>query len=451
MFRKIIGIILIISSFHTLVNAQQNVASPYSRYGLGDLNNNNLAAFAGIANCNIGVIDSSLLNFNNPASYAFLLQHNPIYNVGAAGQFISAQSSSDKAKYSAIGLRNIALAFPISKRWGFSFGVMPFSSVGYNISTTINEPTIGEVTYKYSGSGGINRVYLGTGAKIINTEKHKLSLGFNANYLFGSLYRDQRAFMPASTGMYSSKVTHNTLVSDFVFDAGLLYRVKIKDKEWFTFGATYGFPGQINAKQNMLAYTFYNATSEALVDTVSYIDTTRGTLGLPARYGFGGSYEMQKKRTDDGYSRLVFSAQYEQQNWSSYAETFGIMKVNDNLKNSQSIAVGFQYTPFLSWSGGSRLPNLINGTTYRIGFRYSSTYLQLNNTQLLQSGISFGLGIPLANSSFSTSSINIGCEYGKRGTTSNNLLLENYFNFNVGFSITPNFKYDRWFVKRKYD
>ncbi len=85
-----------------------------------------------------------------------------------------------------------------------------------------------------------------------------------------------------------------------------------------------------------------------------------------------------------------------------------------------------------------------------MGLRYSDTYLQLNNNQLKQYGISFGLGIPLTNSTKSLSMINFGCEVGRKGTTENQLLQENFFNFFVGFSISPAI-HEEWFHKRKYD
>jgi hypothetical protein len=87
--------------------------------------------------------------------------------------------------------------------------------------------------------------------------------------------------------------------------------------------------------------------------------------------------------------------------------------------------------------------------TYRLGLRYADTYLNLYDTQIKQYGISFGLGIPLVQT-FSFSQLNVGFEFGKRGTTENNLLQENYLAFQVGFTIMPH-KYDGWFYKRKYD
>ena len=40
----------------------------------------------------------------------------------------------------------------------------------------------------------------------------------------------------------------------------------------------------------------------------------------------------------------------------------------------------------------------------------------------------------------------VGKAAGKRGTTNQNLVEENFINFQISLSLT-----DRWFVKRKYD
>jgi hypothetical protein len=58
-------------------------------------------------------------------------------------------------------------------------------------------------------------------------------------------------------------------------------------------------------------------------------------------------------------------------------------------------------------------------------------------------GMSLGLGLPITGS---LSNLNLGLEFGKKGTTSNNLVQENYLILNVGFSLN-----DKWFVKSKYN
>ena len=57
--------------------------------------------------------------------------------------------------------------------------------------------------------------------------------------------------------------------------------------------------------------------------------------------------------------------------------------------------------------------------------------------------LTVGLGMPLTGT---FSNVNIGLEFGKRGTTAANLVEENYANVSVSFSLN-----ERWFEKRKFN
>ena len=83
--------------------------------------------------------------------------------------------------------------------------------------------------------------------------------------------------------------------------------------------------------------------------------------------------------------------------------------------------------------------SFLSRVVYRAGFRYENTGLILNNKSINDYGMTFGLGLPVG-----VSNVNIGFEFGKKGTTSNGLIEENYFNLSVGLSLN-----DIWFVKRK--
>jgi hypothetical protein len=429
--------------------AQQNVSSPYSRYGLGDLTNTSFAHYTGMGSANIALADSFLLNISNPASLSFIRKHQPIFDIGISGQFITNRSTTESAGSSAMGLKNIALGFPINNRWGFAFGILPYSNVGYNVVNVINEPGIGDVTYTFTGSGGLNKVFMSHAFKIVNKPNNILSIGATANYLFGNIYRERKAVYPAALGLLHTKVRHNTIVSDFLFEAGLIYKTKVGEKSWFQTGLTYGFGSEVFARQEVLAYSFRFTETESLVDTIQYIDTTNGYLNLPRRIGYGMSYVIIKPGPNKENRRFIFSAQYELQDWAKYTEVFGENVVSDSLRNSSGFAFGFAFTPYTNPLIDLTKSNLFDIMTYRVGFRYNNTYLQLNETPLSQYGISFGVTIPLIHSS-SMSSLNLGFEFGKRGTTENNLLMEDYFQFNVGFSVCPG-RNDGWFYKRKFD
>jgi hypothetical protein len=66
----------------------------------------------------------------------------------------------------------------------------------------------------------------------------------------------------------------------------------------------------------------------------------------------------------------------------------------------------------------------------------------INNIPLTETGISFGLGLPLGG----LSNANIGLELSQRGQKDSGLVQETIVALRVGLSLN-----DIWFVKRKYN
>ena len=81
--------------------------------------------------------------------------------------------------------------------------------------------------------------------------------------------------------------------------------------------------------------------------------------------------------------------------------------------------------------------------TYRGGFRHENTGLVVNSQSIKDTALTLGLGFPLSGT---FSNLNLGFEYGKKGTKNAGLIQENYMNFSIGLSFN-----DRWFQKRKFD
>lgn len=434
------------------VNSQSLSASPYSRYAFGDINDNPHSSFFGLSGTSISLCDSFQFNSYNPASYSFILKHRPVFDIGIGGQYLQMKTTTDQENAIAINLRAISIGIPISKRWGMGFGITPLSTIGYNFVNKVNDPVIGDISYKFDGKGGVNRLFMGTSFEIVSTSANKLSVGVNGAYLFGSLNTASRAIIDggsASTGVLHSKVVNNTFISDFITEGGVLYRGKINETSFLNFGANLNFSSRLYAKRESLAYTFSNTITEELVDTVEYKSSAVGRIYYPKKTGFAFSYEKLFPRHEQGASkRMIFTLQYEMQDWDKYSEVFDDDTVMDGLKNTRYYNFGIQYTPFSS--------NIIGPeqkwweiSTYRFAVRTGTTYLQLNDTQLNQYGISFGMGIPLLNS-MSFSQVNFGVEAGRRGTLESGLIEESYININIGLTISPS-RSDPWFIKRKYD
>ena len=60
--------------------------SPFSRYGIGEINTIQSAHYFGFGNITSPSSEPQYININNPASYASFIKYNPIYNVSLAGK-----------------------------------------------------------------------------------------------------------------------------------------------------------------------------------------------------------------------------------------------------------------------------------------------------------------------------------------------------------------------------
>ena len=132
--------------------------------------------------------------------------------------------------------------------------------------------------------------------------------------------------------------------------------------------------------------------------------------------------------------KWLFVADYCMQDWADYS----MFDDCDNLANSMRISGGMQYTPEYN-----SVTKYYKRMDYRFGASYSNTPLQFDNIQLTEKSISFGFGIPVKKS---RTKYDLSCTFGQRGTTSGNLIKEEFIR--VGLSVSYA---GIWFVKRKYD
>jgi hypothetical protein len=408
------------------VNAQNTINSPFSRFGLGELHGKNInTKLMGMGGVGFAINDPNLINPSNPASYAAFDSTSFLFDASLIGGFNNLKTDVASEKSSYMTLNYVFLGFQISRWWKTSLGMMPYSKIGYDVKITINVDNFSNVVNEVSGDGGLNQFYWGNGFKI----GKNLKLGFDATYIFGESNRSSLVYYPDSLYIRSTKTQKSTTGSDFIFDYGLQYDVHLKNDRLFRIGVVYANTFYMNATRNSIGYTLnggYGEFTEDIQDTIFNNPDEKGLILIPQQVGIGFSYQKSK-------SWLV-SADFAWQQWQKF-EAFG---QNDSLTNAWRIAVGGQYTP-----KNTSISNYFTKITYRAGFRYENTYLYLFGTQISQYGISFGLSLPLKNSK---SGIDLGFEFGKLGTTENNLLQTNFVNFSLGISI-----FESWFNKRKYN
>jgi len=166
---------------------------------------------------------------------------------------------------------------------------------------------------------------------------------------------------------------------------------------------------------------------EANIDTVSLSENEKGKAFIPSFINAGFMFQQGEK--------WLMGAEYATQQWSRYKA----FNSNQNLKDSWRISAGAQYMP-------------TNKLAYRAGIKVEQSYINLNDSRVNDYSLSLGVGVPVRLTSTerrlfdNRTMLHFSIEGGQLGTTSNNLVKQQYVRLYVG--ITAN---ELWFIKRKYD
>lgn len=411
MIKKILLGSLMLLSLHSF--AQESTASPYSFYGLGEVK------FKGtVENKSMGGLgilpDSIHTNLQNPAALSALKL--TLFSVAGTYNTVSLKSESASEKARRTSLDYIAMAFPAGKL-GFSLGMMPYSSVGYKVkSVSETESTA------HDGKGGVNRVFIGAGYQLTP----KLSVGLDFGYNFGRIETSSAVF-PVPFIQYGSRERNASVLNGINLNTGLIYKTKI-NKYDFISSAT--FSPSTNLKSNNTRNTAkisYASSGDEIVFDSQDVAVADSDLKIPSKISFGSGIGEIRKWF------VGFESTF--QGKSDFGNLYAS---NATFESATKFSLGGYYVP-----NYSSFSNYFNKITYRAGLRHENTGLVINSQSIKDRAVTLGLGLPM-NGSFSN--INVGFEFGKRGTTSANLVQENYVNISIGLSFN-----DRWFVKRKFD
>jgi hypothetical protein len=404
--------VLVISVGFTQTNNQ-----PYSIHAIGDITDNIINRTSGMGSTGIAYRNNRYIITNNPAALSALDNQFFAGEIGVNGQYIDYSGnavSQTNHQSSDITFKRFALATKIFKNWGSSVGLVPFSEENYEYSGTRPIGYSGDMLPTYDqGYGGINKLYFANGYEFLN----HFSIGITASYLFGSI-TNKNIILGQGSSIYLSK-NNNTFFNNIYLDYGLQYFASINSHWDITLGATYAYATDLYTETNV---NVINLDSNVLRNKIS-----SGTYNIPSTYGIGFAVTKDKKYT------LV--ADYKFQNWSSLRSTTG----DFFYENSQRASIGFEIS-----KKKVAYNTLYETSFFQAGFYYNKTYLIVNGTPINDIGGSIGLGM---NSKRTPLSLLIVLQYGIKGTTTNNLLRENYMNMSFIFSMR-----DFWYTHgRKFD
>lgn len=427
MYKKINYIAAVLALF-TGITAQAQVTSqsPYSQFGLGNVKPLVLPQLKAMGSISTGVYKPSgysNINMQNPASYSGI--NLTTVDIGMSGSFTTLKQGSLAEKSFNASLSHIALAFPIKNgKSGISFGLMPYTQVGYEYTKTGKVDTSNSTSI-YTGEGGLSKAYLGFGQQIGD----HFRIGGNVEYIFGNLQKSSSIELDRIASKYSRETDKNS-IGGVSFSYGAQYEIPLGAKKRITLGYSGSAASSLNSTRTYLASQYIKDASGAeggVIDTLSSIPGKETKLKLPLTHSFG--FTIQKD------NKWMFGADYRMGGWKKLA----IDGVNQGLQDSWGVSAGGQYTPDITSIG-----SYFKRVDYRLGFMYDKTYIQTAGQDIKQQAVTFGLGLPLASNRYSVYKLNFTTEIGQRGTLTNSLVKENYINFHIGFTLN-----DTWFIKNK--
>lgn len=424
---KIRTVLVLLICFPLFVGAQQNTISPYSAFGIGELQNQGFAFNNSMGGVGTAFRPTSALNPINPASLSALSE--TAFEAGISGSALFLSDGILNQEYFSSTLSYLSLGFPISEGFAISGGLLPFSFQGYELEQSFeyNDPA-DSVAYSIShgGNGGFNRAYINVGVELVKG----LSVGATASMLFGTL-NQQRDILFEDEYMLNRRDDYSYYVRDYSYDLGLQYHMEFGEK-YFTFGATYSPEFDMNASNRGAIYTYDIVSDfEYIRDTVEVFGNATDGLVLPMGYAAGLAFGKK--------DQWFISADYDFKEWSQLS-LFGTL--DPNISNAATYRLGMWWIPNVQ-----DIHNYWNIVQYRAGFNYQAGFLTVAPydipTQVSDMNVSFGLGLPIKRSK---TIANIGVQLGKRGTLNNGLIEEKYIKFNLAFTFN-----DKWFTKRKID
>jgi len=389
--------------------------SIYSRFGLGDFYYSYSARRMGMGELGIASIDYDYLNFLNPASWSKLrltrVETGIIYN----GNNISSNSSS--VYYSQTIFTGFMLGFPIDHQYGISLtaGLLPFSNVDYDVMTEENNDLTGSYKLTYSGKGGLSKAFIGLSYKL----PFNFAIGASLDYYLGKIiHKSSIEFNSSSTyrdGSFSDEYSYNGIgFTAGLISSNLAQLFKLNDVKDLRIGLTYSSNSTIDA------------------DTVNNSTTIIGTLSnssgkiktkLPYRFGAGLSLQL---------SDYLIVADYLYQPFNQLTKDD---KHINELKNLQKLSLGVEYRKSELKSHSYWEQVMLRG-----GLSYEKTQYHINNKSIDMIAVYTGFSLPIGLES----TIDFAFQFGKRGTTANNLLKENIYKFSITLSLG-----EIWFIRQE--
>lgn len=398
--------------------------TPYSLFGIGDIEKQGTAFNKGMGGIGVGVRDNRFINYSNPASITERDTLSFMLDFGLNQKNFYNTDGDVESAYNTANMQNIIFTAPLYKKSALMVGITPYSSVGYKFQSVETDPNLvskyGNIVYQKYGTGSISQLFAGAA---MNLSKN-FSVGAEFIYYFGALNRYSNVLFSSDASVRDINTGWDYDISAISARVGAQYFANIAKNTVLTIGATYRFESNMDGDFTRYACT----TSSSQIDTVTISTTTGYEVQIPTEFSAGFSIKKRDK--------WMFGFDYVRQDWSKsfFGETPG---VDFKPSVSSSMRAGFEYIP-----NRYDIRYYMKRVTYRIGAYYDKTYVNINGNQVNAAGITLGMSMPIFRW---YNAVTWSVDLGQRGSLENDMVRERYIQFNLNFNL-----HDMWFIKKRY-
>ena len=382
----------------------QNMNSPYSIYGIGDIDFRPYNRTSGMGGTGLALRSSYFLIDNNPAAIAGLSRSFYIVDAAFTGKVVQYKGSAinaDNSNNKDFWIKRLAIAVKLNNHWASSIGFSQFSNVNYNFFGTRSiEGSAGEYLTYYEGDGGLNEYYW---TNALSLGKH-FSIGLKSSIIAGSINQTETIAAESLASPVSTKL------QDYFgkprFQTGAIYSAALSKKWDVSIGGRFSPQVKMTSERTLTV-----SEGETPIIEDEFIKNDR--FSLPNTYAAGIAIKHNNKTT--------FAVDYTYEDWSSLK----IKQQGWQLISSNRLSAGIEF---------SRQARLMNQTVekrfFQIGAFYNNSYLQVRNEPVKEFGFTAGMGGIIGKGLLYT----LALEAGSRGTTQQKLIKENYVQLSFSFS-----------------
>ena len=417
----------VLATLTTSAFAQSTTNSPYSQFGLGDLTDQSVSFNKGMNGVGLGMHRGNEVNPMNPASYSSVDSLTFLFDAGMSGQITNYSENGKKFSAKSGGFDYVSALFRAFKNVGVSFGVLPYSNIGYDYLQTgiLDDRDETEVASQYSGEGGLHQMYIGAGIRPIKP----LSVGFNLSYLWGDYSRSMATVESSNLSVLAKE--YRADISSYKLDFGVQFDLPLNKKDYLTLAAVWSPGHSLKSDPECLIGNVKTSISKA--DTTTYVISDG--LKIPTTFGFGVAYHHAQN--------LRVGADLHIQKWGSVdfpSYDKGVYALKSGLlKDSYRLNLGGEWTP------NPMARSVFKRIQYRAGVGMVTPYYYINGKEgPKEFSASLGFGIPIANGYNNRSVLHISGQFVRR--SADNLIKENMFRLNIGFTFN-----EKWFAKWKVE